>query len=674
LGEVDLSLFNPYHIVEREGVVMPYFAGGVNPEEIIKKDVEDLAKLFEPWREMVDTNWDPMMFIEEDTRENLIAARHPTVTRSKITQTRQEESQFRTAFVPIRHEILVNRLDRAVPHIEVAILNQERAALDQQAALERWAMGILNTVDHEHARLGTGLSWRRELYANASYPGKIAGLVHVRRERPDSDEATVDWKLFDPYNCYHDLRGDPKRFVYEDVKSGSSFLYDMETIKMDTTAEYVFGPVIPSTMDPLSPPDNVTVADYWVEERYPEGLVVWNALLCDGELCFLRKLPFKHLPIFVVSLNTLGRTFRRPRGPDENRKANPERWIINHARPWFADLERHIRQLNTVRSMELDAIDLLIHPPLITRPSEGQSFVIEDSRLASQQIPLEAGQFIDFLSIQSQAVTANATIVEAIERELEAKYPVSLLGQISAPGESGYLFNLRTDAAKNAILQVGEGAALFLQRGLQEAAFQFMDAKLRMTLRTQDPNGQFRYESFKASDMPKSWNLNVRLAPQLPEDDMRAAQIFTTVTERGGMSKLTARAHILGIRDPVAEEDRIREERIRDHPVFVNTDLLATMEAEIERLDAEVSRTTDQDKRTAAIFRLELAKAKYDSAAAELLRGVSQFQQPAAPQGIAPSEQPPEERGAMSPDVQAAIMAGGSPLGGTPSPNGAGGL
>jgi len=28
----------------------------------------------------------------------------------------------------------------------------------------------------------------------------------------------------------------------------------------------------------------------------------------------------------------------------------------------------------------------------------------------------------------------------------------------------------------------------------------------------------------------------------------------------------------------------------------------------------------------------------------------------------------------MSPDVQAAIMAGGSPLGGTPSPNGAGGL
>jgi hypothetical protein len=91
---------------------------GTPSKEDVQSDFEDLRKKFKPWREDHD-DWDKMVFPDVD--EDVVADRNRGRILSKAGEDRRMASQYRTNFVRVGVDNLINRLSRAEPKLETAI-------------------------------------------------------------------------------------------------------------------------------------------------------------------------------------------------------------------------------------------------------------------------------------------------------------------------------------------------------------------------------------------------------------------------------------------------------------------------------------------------------------------------------------------------------------------------
>ena len=500
---------------------MAFFDQG-DLKEIVSADASFLHKLMEPWRSRHDV-WDEMVYPSYD--DNLIAQRHPSIVYSDVAKDRQLRSQYRSNFVGSGVKNLINRLSRAEPIIEDAqtlTATEDLAQMEKGSETELFGYGLLNYLDQQMVDQAEGTGWLRRMYSFFAHPGKAVGLVRLHGGRENLAEVSVD--LLDPYQVSHDFTRYVRRLTYQRVIPAMAARAELERV-LEDRSEFEF--IEEGAAGLSSGKNDLKLTDYWLEERAKEGMRVWYGLLVEDKLVALRKMPHKHLPIVVVSCNTLGRTYQGGIGEtpsvDGISRARPRDYIARHAEPWFAPIEETIKLYNTVKSLEVDGIDLMIRPPLITRSEDG-GFVIEDQRLfGGLQIPLRSTDFIEFLKYTNEAIVANSTVLASLERDLAYEFPDALRGLLAADRESGYLFNLRTtDAAENATQEYVRGSALFTERVLAEVIHQFKENKqLKITLSGNDyrgtEQGAYFHQDFQPSTFADSTVLKVRLGAMLPK-------------------------------------------------------------------------------------------------------------------------------------------------------------
>jgi len=168
--------------------------------------------------------------------------------------------------------------------------------------------------------------------------------------------------------------------------------------------------------------------------------------------------------------------------------------------------------------------------------------------------------------------------------------------------------------------------------------------------------------TFKVSDLPKSFMVNVDEPPEVPFDAMRAANTFTILTQgdRPAMSQATAMARVLKIQDVPGEQRRIREEQIARIPKLVLGDAVRGLYDKLRVLRAEMDQTTDAVKLSSMRIEEILLEREVKRLEEEASGGQPPRQLP-TPAGPAPEASPPEE-GAMNPAI-AAFTQGQAPGG-----------
>lgn len=136
-----------------------------------------------------------------------------------------------------------------------------------------------------------------------------------------------------------------------------------------------------------------------------------------------------------------------------------------------------------------------------------------------------------------------------------------------------------------------------------------MQVKLSATDTSDGSSGRLWYRTFQPSDIPESFVIKVRVAPELPDDDAKAAQIASMLYSGGLMDLRSVMSKILGIRDPLAAMERIKGEKADSLPMM---DILRA----IERLAVEAedyrlrAREAERDGRVefARLYRFNAAK------------------------------------------------------------------
>jgi len=623
---------------------MAFLTGG-DASHLIAQDVDHLRKTFEPWRDRHDS-WDKM--VNPSLEDNLIADRDAHRFHSDMSLNRQERSQYRTNEVRTAVDNMINRLSRANPIIEdahTATPSLDDAEVRKGSETELFAQGVINNLNAREVDLGKGTGWLRQAYGLAAHPGKAIARVHVRRGVDGNADFRAD--LLDPYLCYHDYTHDLKRFVHERVVTPMEAASFLGAAGADGRTDADAGTV----------KDWVRISDYWLEERVDDQLVVSRAILFDGSVKWMREMPFDHLPIIVVAMNSMPRTYQRTEDNvwDGHDRVRPRDFIERHAEPFFASIEQTVRLYNTVKSLEMDGIDWVIRPPLITRPGEGESFVIEDKRLGGGvQIPLEQGQFLELLKVQNDAVVANATLVTSLEREMGRAYPPALRAEIpQASDPSGFLFNLLSDASDVATFEYALGSARLIERVLGEIYHQFKRADLSVSLSGMDfrgnDAGNYFMEDFKASQMPDSTVFRVRLAPMLPKDDLKAAQIYQLMTgPDGGLDQLTGMSQILGIRNPQAVKERRMRDAVEQSQEWLDRAKLDALNEEVRELEHEATTARSEERRNEIRMNVRVLRRQVEAFTQRLLGSGANFQQQPQPGRPAPAQQPSQERGAES--------------------------
>ena len=654
---------------------------GTPSKEDVQSDFEDLRKKFKPWREDHD-DWDKMVFPDVD--EDVVADRNRGRILSRAGEDRRMASQYRTNFVRVGVDNLINRLSRAEPKLETAVMNRDMDEISAGSKMERFGLGLFNVLNEQYSSTGVGTSWLRTVYSHFAHPGK--GVARIQVRRGSDNQAQIFWDLLDPYLVFHDFTTNMRRLGYERHLSN----FEAAAVLANFSADAQRG--IPFTVEPrdigslgVEDDKGIAVGEYWIEKPDYDtgGAKVWSALLFDDQVMAMREMPVDHLPFVVVSANSLGRTYQKidSSSVDNGNNVRPRDFIRRHAEPWFAPIQKTVELYNVVKTLEVEGVDLQIRPPLLMK-SESGGWTLQDNRISGGvQIPLGPDQFMDFLQYNNQAIVANSTLVTSLEQELNRAYPlIGLLADV--PGQSGFLFNLRTDEFELSVSEYARAASRFLEYGLQEVVHQFKKADgLKVALSGTDYRdndaGTFFHEEFDSKDFPESTIMRVRLAPMLPKDDMRAIQIYQLATdpERGGLDELTGMAQILGINDPQSVKDRRLDDKIQKSETFITEAILRRMFEEADQLALEAEAEDDPIKHMR--IRRAAIRAKIRAEQEEVrLTGQAQAspQMTAQPGRPSPEVQPPEQRGIENPDMQNIAGPQNVPPGGRPPTNGRGPL
>ena len=650
---------------------------GTTPADIRKRVSDNHAELsqrFLVWQNQVDI-WHSMEFPPKPPKE------------TKNSTGNMSNSTYVSIFIRASQVTYVNRMDRAEPYIEVALEETgdqpDNSQARKGAHVERWCYGVLNAADQKAVRQVKATSMKRQLYSTSGNPGKIVQFLHMRQKA--NGQADPVWEIIDPYNCYHDFDQSNFRFVREYYQSSATVRADYEGLGLKDDELYTDGINILNEKDKKTTEKEreVHVVNHWVVlDRDGDNPEVWETWLVDDTLLFHRKTAFKRLPYQIFVTNASPRTYQNiSRGTATGAGTSsvvPDQRILLHAQPFWAPLEPTMEQFAEGMSLLMKAVALMVNHPFKHMSREGNA-VIGNAAMVTpgKEITLstEDSEDVELLDVIRQVPDA-LSVLNYLIQDMDRIVPSATFWQTAVSGESGYLYDKRSrDAALVAFADPARACSVALQMGLTELLEQFRESNMQIKLSAIDTNGdsagKLWYRNFKSSDIPESFVMAVRVAPDLPDDDAKAAQIASMLIQAGVMSPQTAMSKILGIKDPIAELARIKQGKVANLEPMVLIDAVESLqrEAEDNRL-----RAADTDK--PQFKRLYLFNAaRLDEWRMAFEEQLGTGPQPSAPakqlNGPSPDVLPPEEY--ANPDDAAAIMGevSSSTAGRPPSKNGA---
>lgn len=576
---------------------------GENPSKTIGDDLSELQQRFGGWQQQVLV-WDKMEFPPKPEVE------------AKTSSKNMSHSTYVSILIRAAQVTYTNRMDRAEPYIEVALeeVGDEPPGEEQarkSAAVERACYGFLNVVNMKAVRQVKATSLLRQLYASSGNPGKIVQFLHNRKKKDGTSDPV--WEILDPYSCYHDFEQTPFRFVREYYQKASTIKAQFEALDADG---YEDG--IAVLMNPPKTNDgklkDVHVVDHWVALEVAGKPEVWNAMTVEGKCLFVRKTRFKRRPFQIIVTNSSPRTYQNlGTGGAQQGLSSPtvslthtEERMLHHAEPFWAPLEPTMEQFSEGMSLLMKAVALMVNMPF-THTSQTGNQVFGNSKLSTPgaEITLskDIGEELEILQVVRQVPDA-LSVLNYLVSDMERIVPSAIFGQTAAASESGYLYDKRSrDAALVAFADPARAASMAIQMGLEELLEQFREDSMQIKLNAIETNGdsagKMWFRNFKSSDIPDSFVMRVRVAPELPDDDAKAAQIASMLKQGGLMDDRMIMSKILGIKDPLATMERIRQGRAADMPQM---DMLRAIEN--LQIEADDNRARAAETDNAAFKRL----------------------------------------------------------------------
>ena len=508
---------------------------GKRPEERIREDRSRLRERFAPWQNKVK-DWDEMLYPAKLGWPGGSAESRqvPSKRLFDLVKKSGPGSVYRSNFIRRAMDIYMNRMTRAEPKIAIGSLEKSALEVEKASRTERLCHGILNYLNDQVSESAGGTGWLRQMYSFSGMPGKLCSRINVQPAKRKDGDVIIDWDLLDPTNCYHEFTKDRRLFISEYETSVWGAIDTLRTLGLAVPAE-----LNQQAQDGKKP--GVVLTDYWLEAPGDDGeRKVWNAILIGETMArFGVSKKFQHLPVIVTTMGTMGRKYQSPRTKHEG--PVPVDYVLRHAEPFFASLEETLKQIEEITSLEIDSAALSINPPFFVQSADGSySIPPELMQVPGAGVSIPSEVLVSAFN-QNLKVFVADHILARLQRDLDTVVPPALFGETS-PGEAGYMFNLRTDSAENALLEYANGPAQHLKLGLQEIIHQLLQIKgAKISLHgksTKGENlGQFFYEDFTEKDIPKSYAVDIKLAPHLPRDDMRALQIFQLGVTSGAFSK-----------------------------------------------------------------------------------------------------------------------------------------
>ena len=655
---------------------MGFFDGG-NALQIAKQAREDRRAAHRAYQNQL-LIWDAMLFPEKVTR---ILDSNDLRVDPRWRQLAKDTSRVVLEWPRTRANAYHNRLTRAQSIIEIASVDDPVEDL-KVSRLEEVLFGLLNMLDDTVVSSG-GMdhSWDSMYKKALIRRGKVIGRPHLRETYPGSGQAMFECPIFNPYSFYHDFEGHPKLFMNEYQVRRDHL--DAFVANLDPFAKAG----IPQRAMSVKDTGFVTITDIMVEEPDPDSdtgeLRVLNAMLVetpdgglDGtpatEAVFedvFYKTPFKHSPYVIMSMHSDVLDFYSKEDITNNSLTlGGGRDLVRHAEPFFAPAEDALKALSAAYGLEYDSLVFKIHADLLeTIPAESGDEPIDQEAVGPGGIHrVEPGHTISAIDRGGQTLYQFKAI-DAMMEELESIFPSTLVRALATPALSGFAINSIQDHNENILIPGTRAAAVFKERVLREALHQWQDeknSKLELGLQWRSIRGEraghMMMGTFKVSDLPKSYMINVDEPPEVPWDAMRAANTFTILTQgdRPGMSQSTAMSRILKIQDVPGEQRRIRQEQIARIPKLVMGDAIRGLYDKLRLLRAEMTQTTNP----VILASIQIEETLLLNEIKRLEQEASGGQPPASlpvAAGPAPEASPPEE-GPMNPDI-AALVQGQAP-------------
>lgn len=636
---------------------------GENPATTILDDITELRQRFQGWQRQVLV-WDKMEFPPKPPLDE------------KTSANNMSNSTYVSILIRAAQVTYTNRMDRAEPYIEVALEEvgdqPDESQARKSAAVERASYGFLNVVNLKAVLEVRATSMLRQLYAATGNPGKVVQFLHNRKNEDGTSDPV--WEIIDPYSCYHDFEQKPFRFVREYYQKAATVKTNFEALGLKEADTYEDGLKVLDNpeKDESGKNKDVHVIDHWVVTKQGGKQEVWRAMTVNDKMLYKNKSRFKRLPFQIIVTNSSPRTYQNIPGglsnqtsgsarPGSIEMTHTEERMLHHAEPFWAPLEPTMEQFAEGMSLLMKAVALMVNHPF-KHISQTGSQVIGNAALSTpgKEITLstDLGEELELLDVIKQVPDA-LNVLNYLVRDMDRIIPSAAFGQVASSGESGYLYDKRSrDAALVAFADPARAASIAIQMGLTELLEQFRETDMQVKLSAIDTNGESAgklwYRNFKSSDIPDSFVMRVRVAPELPDDDAKAAQIASMLKQSGLMDDRTIMSKILGIRDPKAAMERIRMDRAVNMPQM---DMLNAIENLQREADDNRARAAETDNPAfKRLYRFNAARLDEWRAAMErqMTGGATAPPQEKLLNGPSPDVLPPEQYD--NPDAKAGAM------------------
>lgn len=631
--------------------------------------------VFRGWVNRVMNVWEPLVVRRDKTFARYMLADLQGTELSEGAKKRATISDYQTAYVAESVTNMTTRLARAEVKIEVALTDKPEQQV-KSSVLEKALRGWLHQQDDQTRDSAMGQSFLRRAAAFAAQMGKVAGRVQSELK---GGTVEVIWEIWDPITVYHDFGiRHQRRVVHEEMMDATEVASLLEAHKI-AVPEKVW--------ESFKTGQPIALAEYFLEDRTTNPWDVWRAVIAGDEVVdgprILRGEMWERLPVYYVAMNglpamhqdfTLHRSAIVPQqSREEQAAAIHSEFVLHHARPWFADIEAAVGTLNLAKSLELDALWMAIHPPVIVASPDGTYIIKDEILYPGTQIQVQTGeQVISYLERRIPDLS-QFSVIRSAEQDVVGAYPRHLIsGEAAFPGQSGTHLHLQQDVQEIPIMPYADGLADWLTQMMQETIRQVRAhakdemVKVRLSARATsgEQMGKWFEEEFDVKQFPVSTALRIRLSPQLPRDDARAIDLYNKSVNQGPNPMLdadTGRVKFGGVDDPVEMGRRIRRDQINASQVMLNE---AILEAKRQNaLQAEALAQAENDparkdalERTAYRIWNELADMEAQ------LRGTQQGFEQAREQGAFPPETLPGTMAVENP-VMNNLAAGEAPAG-----------
>ena len=641
---------------------MSFWEGGGSAEKLGNDSVSDFRTQFRPWQEDVKVYL--QMIDPQPTGRNADLWLHGQ-ERAEADRVRAANAENVSSRVAGIYANVVGRVAKSPPRIRVAVRAPEAEQKDKQAMMLRWARGLLNEQDYLTQYYGLGTSFARRMASYAASMGKVVEFINVTESLTKSGEAVVDWQLFDPLQCYHTIGASwPRRFLRHYQAGTGDVQKDLDDLG-------IAGVTIDATKKLHE------VAVFWVEEVVRgRGFEVSWAITVDEKLVAdPKETKLKRMPNFVLTANssptfsTFTQTY-----PSGNDRALTVDAIRHHARAMYANLRHTHFQSQEYTSLLMDGLAWAANPVKTIISPDGSVTLNAQQLGPGATLSMTPEVVVKFLETSVRGMEVASVLEKVFEAEYVREYNPVLFGE-SFPGDSGYKDYLKGNSAGIQLQETSRCAGVAHELGVMEITQRVRDLGLNMTLEshriTGMEAGHFIAETFKATDFPEQFIIDIQMAPDVPKDDAAAFAVARQALDLG-MSLETVFSDMLHVENATTEIERRQEQDIQQSPQMQQRKIGLALVNEWIRLAAAAKRAKNPDRKQAIQALAESARNDLRLLQAQLAGGAP----PAPTQPLNPRvEVMPAQQGAKNPQLAAeAVGAPGSSTGtnGRPPTNGTG--